>query len=243
MINKITTETRVEKITIPISIYAPADWEDKKNRQMTLLIYGGTKEFKHSAFNPLKNELANNGFAAASFDFRGNIAGGPYFEETSLISRLQDCLKVLERLKNKYPSTQFTLLGVSMGGYISVLTANNFSRARNLVLVAPAAYHPDAKYYKFGDPTFTKILRKNKNWAVSDGFQEIQKYQGSLLVIKYEKDEVIPAEIPHLYFQKAINANRTFIEMKDYYHRGYTFQSPYQEEIANLIIQWLKKRS
>ena len=63
-------------------------------------------------------------------------------------------------------------------------------------------YSPLVFNIPFG-PHFSKAIRAERSWYHSDGFDIIHNFNGNLLIVSAEKDEVIPREIPYKLFSEA----------------------------------------
>ena len=67
------------------------------------------------------------------------------------------------------------------------------------VRMVPAMYNRNAYEVSF-DEGFSEIIRKPGSWRDSEGFEILRKYDGRMLVIGAEKDDVIPKEVIEQYF-------------------------------------------
>lgn len=186
---------------IPISVFANQPYAQTMNTPLVLIIYGGAEQFTQDELDLMKTAFVDRGMFAAGFNFRGHITGDSRtFSETGLHTRIEDARAVLDLLTRAYPLAPISVLAVSMGSYVG--TFLDTDKIKNLILVGPAAYHPDAVAGKvnFG-PDFTSIITKENSWADSDGFKNIGTFtKSSLLVMRFEYDEKIPPKIPELYF-------------------------------------------
>ncbi|MDO8515980.1 MAG: alpha/beta fold hydrolase [bacterium] len=241
-IRKRALNARVGGVRIPISVYETGP----NDRELVLIIYGGstTMSFGQRKCWRMKKRFAEAGFSAASFDFRGSIPGTEYFK-AGLCTRLEDARAALDRLKREYPTRPITILGVSMGGYLATFFANE-PVVKRLILIAPAAYHKDAMAKKllFG-PAFSALIRTPESWKQSDSFDNVLTFHGSMLVIRFGEDEVVPQEIPALYYawsDSPYGETRTLIDIVGYGHKG-NWDGPKFKEIMDVVIPWLKERT
>lgn len=223
---------------IPISVYET----ESKNREIVLIVYGGstTMNFSQKKCWRMKKYFAEAGFTAASFDFRGNIPGTD-FRNTGLRTRIQDARAVFLKLKDAYPDHAFTVLGISMGGYIATFLLGN-PATKHTVLIAPAAYHRDAvkRHINFG-ASFSELIRKSQSWASSDGFENIAQCAGSLLVMRFTEDTIVPREIPARYYHAFRSINKMFVDIPGYGHEG-NWDGQKLKDIMGIVIPWLTKR-
>ena len=187
-------------VKIPVSVFANHPYVRTATAPLVLIVYGGGKQFTQDELGLMKTAFVDRNMLAAGFNFRGHISGNPQaFSDTGLHTRIEDARAVLDLLSRTYPHAPITVVAVSMGGYVASFL--DTGKIKNLVLVGPAAYHPEAVERKvnFG-PDFTAIITKEKSWEGSDAFKNIAGFsKSSLLVIRFDRDNVIPPRIPELY--------------------------------------------
>lgn len=230
----------VEGDKVPFSLYNPIP----NQKHIVFLIYGGSPGFNRDYLWLISEELAHSGIFAASFDFRGNTPKTKNrFYETGLSSRLTDAKKIIEATRQNIFFSEFktTLIGISMGGYIAIQLLNEFDIS-NLILVAPAAYANEASRYPFG-PGFSKVIRREKSWESSDAFSNIASFEGSLMILQYEKDDIVPPQIPQKYFSASSTNDKILTIMNNHEHNAFASRNgKKQEELLAVILPWLKKR-
>lgn len=231
----------IEGDKVLFSLYNPIP----NQKHIVFLIYGGSPGFNRDYLWLMAEEFAHNGIFAATFDFRGNTPKSKNrFYETGLSSRLTDAKKVIQTIREDifFSECKITLVGISMGGYIAIQLLNEFNVA-NLVLVAPAAYAPSASCYPFG-PGFSKAIRREKSWESSDAFSNIASFEGALMVLGFQNDNIIPPQIPQNYFYSASSTNdKCLIIMNNHEHNAFASgNSKKQEELLAIILPWLKAR-
>lgn len=232
----------VEGDKVPFSLYNPIP----SYKHIVFLIYGGSPGFNRDYLWLISEELAHSGIFAASFDFRGNTPKTKNrFYETGLSSRLIDAKKVIQTIQEDVFFSEYkceiTLVGISMGGYIAVKLLNEFDIA-NLVLIAPAAYANEASRYPFG-PGFSKVIRRENSWKSSDAFSNIASFEGSLMILQYEKDDIVPSQIPQKYFSVSSTNDKRLVIMNNHEHNAFASRnSQKQEELLAIILPWLKAR-
>jgi len=170
-------------------------------------VYGGSKSFtqEHKAYIYFVHLLVAYGITVATFDFRG-IPKGHYFDQTGLRSRSEDTRSALKKIKEEFDPRKFSFIlgGHSMGGAI-VAEMLRYEAVRNslasVVLVAPAAYHPDAHDVTFGTD-FSSILRRPESWKASHAFKGVQMFEKPKLLVTYDSDEVVTSEITNAYIAR-----------------------------------------
>lgn len=185
----------------------------------------------------MKKMFARAGYHAASFDFWGNTPGSDFYK-SSLRTRVEDLELVLVELKKHYSDYALTILGVSMGGYVATFFAD-YDRLAGMILVAPAAYHPDAmaKRIPFGKE-FSSLIRTPQNWTASDGFTNIARLQKPLLLIRFGRDNVVPSEVIERYHNAATDSRRIILTFPLHKHKG-NFRGKKLKRMMPWILWWL----
>lgn len=164
-----------------------------------LLLLHGAGHSSRNGFLPLRKTLIENGIGSVAFDFLGHGDTGGSLLGFSLVDRIKQTLAVMDALMLDRKS--LNVMGFSMGAYIAIQISAVRHIAR-LGLAIPAVYSPRALHLPFG-PSFSQCIRQPDSWRDSDGFEILKKFTGRLLVISAERDQIIPAEIPHRLFQSA----------------------------------------
>jgi len=238
----------IKPLNIPVTKYIPYGPE----RHTVLFIHGGSKVFSQGLFNKnIFKILALSGMCSVTFDFRGMILGGPDFYETGLHTRIQDADAVIDHLKLDQPSitNKLTVIGLSMGACVAAHIANKH-KPKNLILVAPAVY--DKKLVEeqvpFGE-RFSEIIRKKDSWKASDSFKFMEQYFGSFLVVQYQKDEVVPHEVPfmlflanHHFFDKE-ERDSSFTVLKNLTHINlFSSKNKKEKMFLSHLLPWIEER-
>lgn len=167
-----------------------------------LLLHGAGKATKERAL-PLAIRLAeDHGIPSFGFDFSGHGASTGSMETSSLKKRVEEANAAIEYAEITEP---LSLCGFSMGGHIALELLKKKS-VRALLLFYPGLYTPDALDVPFGDPAFHSIIRRDRSWASTEGFETIKQFTGNLLIVIGEKDEVIPPEIPQTLMENSTRA-------------------------------------
>lgn len=242
-------ENRIGPGSKEISIYtAYCNSPDHLGR--ILIIYGGTteKNFSHTVRFFWAEHLARLGFVVHFFDFRSNL-GDSKFSDYGLYDRLQDSKAVIDYLLSKqalFKHLPLSLMGLGMGGHLAVLVASDYEyreQVKNLILIVPAAYNDKAlsPNVKFGSE-FSKIIRTRDDRRLSTIFSRSRRIKANCLVVACKKDEIVPSEIPWLYFlhlaqprDSAARSYKRICELNDYGHHGNYDDS----EKRGLIVQHL----
>jgi len=229
---------------VPFSLFVPEKWETSNYKHLVIINYGGSRNFSRAKTLKMMHFYAAKGLAVASYDYRGMSATRTPFEMTGVATRVEDGCALLAEFYRRWSLDRISLVGISMGGYVATHMARNAMKelipVRDLVLVASTAYNRRAfaERIPFGDD-FRALLRENNSWEDSDAFDNVRKFRGSLLIIKYGMDELIPPGVPRAYYGNA--DNRTLFTIPYERHRG-SFDGEKMLKISNTIFSWLKER-
>jgi len=166
--------------------------------QTAVVLHGGGTSTA-DGLAELRDFLHARQIATLAFDAVGHGRTGGAQLGTTLAQRVQQVVAVVQSQGMRPDSV--ALLGFSMGAYVAAKAATQLGVAR-LCLAIPAAYATRAYEVPFG-PQFSQILRTPGSWRQSDAFDLVADFQGHLLVVSAEEDQVVPQEIPHTYVKRA----------------------------------------
>lgn len=101
--------------------------------------FGGNKCGKFRLFVTLGQALAKEGIAVLRFDYRGAGDSEGEFKDITLEGKISDTMTCLRFLENdpQIDPNRIGLLGRSLGGVISLLTAERHGNIKSLALWAP----------------------------------------------------------------------------------------------------------
>jgi uncharacterized protein len=165
----------------------------------TIVLHGaGTSS--RERFRRLRSGLHAEGLPTCSFDFIGHGESGGELGRSSLKERTLQASRIIKT----YLKEPLTLIGASMSGYTAV-KLTRLHDVKNLVLVVPAMYTPEAYEVPFNGG-FTAIIRSHRSWEQSDAWEILRGFRGRLLVVAAEHDTVIPREVVQRTFESATQA-------------------------------------
>lgn len=195
--------------------------DNNKKLPAILFLHGATNEGGLANYSQLIEGFKKK-FVFLIFNFLGCGKSEGDLEELTLQSRLDQAIFMFDYLMNlsQLDNKNISVIGGSMGGHVgAILTGKrNF---KNLILRAPASYRKDYENIKM-KPHWLPWDRENKYWPwePSSAFEAIEKYKGNLLIVKHEKDEIIPNVIINEYFNRAKNAkNKKLMVLKNAPHK------------------------
>jgi len=165
----------------------------------TLVLHGAGTSHR-GKFERLRTGLHADGIPTCSFDFIGHGETGGDLGGSSLEQRTLQAARVVQACLKE----PLTLIGASMSGYTAV-KLTELHEVRNLILIVPAMYTPEAYAVPFNG-SFSQIIRAYRSWERSDAWEILRGFRGKLLVVAAEHDNVIPREVLERTFDCASQA-------------------------------------
>jgi alpha-beta hydrolase superfamily lysophospholipase len=203
-----------------------------------VLCHGLMSSMESPKFRILAEALCHAGMAAVRFDFRGCGASEGDIRETTLSGRATDLEAVLQHVRGALGyQGPLGLLGSSMGGFVSLLTAARSREVRALCVWATPfdlgglvdlRGHPDLAPL---GPAFYQDLK------VHD-LVPLAPFLHHLLVLHGEKDEVIPQSHARRIFEMASPPKKIRI----FPGGDHRFTDPvHRTEALELSVRWFQK--
>jgi len=172
----------------------------------TLVMHGAGKSSR-TRFSRMRESLNDQGITSASFDFIGHGKTGGEISGTSLHGRTKQAAAVIRQSCIE----PLTLIAASMSAYTAIKLTKIFS-VNNLILLVPAVYTPSAYNIDFG-PDFSAAIRIPNSWQDSDAFNILESFEGNLLVIAAEHDNVIPIKVIERIHKSARHAKTNLLHI------------------------------
>ena len=196
----------------------------KKNKILNSLILHGAGKAHSGRYEKLRLKLAENGFGKIIFDYPGHGQSSHNIGDSSLQIRTQVAQFFLDEL----PSSDLTIFSFSMSGHVTLeLLKKNLNSIQNLILFCPAIYSKEAFEINFG-PEFSQVIRQPESWKNHDLKTPLENFQGKLLIVIGENDEVIPREVVQTIYDLAVNTSKKEI-----------LELP---NVSHLIGNWLNEK-
>ncbi len=165
-------------------------------------------------FKELREMLAAKGIASCAFDFIGHGETGGEVASSSLESRVEQSLAIIESQGLSQP---LSIIASSMSGYVAIQLTKS-CKVQNLIFLAPAIYASKAHSIRFGQE-FTKAIREPYSWRTSNAWEILKHYNGNMLIFAAEKDQVIPDEVVQKIYDSTQGAKfKEIITVKDAIH-------------------------
>lgn len=164
----------------------------------------------HTMMVPYAQDLAENGYAAYVFDFRGGATSGSQSDgdttNMSVMTEASDLEAVIAAAQgwDFVDTSKIVLAGGSQGGMVSaVVAARNPDVARALILFYPALSIVDDVHEAFASEddipeTYSLFgwMTVGRNYATDvwdyDVYGEIGKYTGPVLIVHGDADSIVP---------------------------------------------------
>lgn len=203
----------VELVSIPVKseklsglLYIPKHIGKKKIASVVIFHGRGSSKKR---YEDRGKALAEKGFLALVFDFRGCGDSDGDFSMQTISMGFEDAVAGYTFLKNHSlcDTNRLGVLGGSFGGYQAALLSGKYP-ITSLVLSAPAIYQDDWWNIvpETMDPERNGLYRQQSGFEKTKAIKAISRYPGKILIIKHEKDEVIPRRVTDAYYQNITNA-------------------------------------
>lgn len=131
---------------------------------------------------------------------------------TTLAGRLSEAEQELAKLKSQHGLSDgdIYIWGSSMGGHIATRLTSTHPGLAGVILQSAAAYSQSAEHIPFG-PDFTAELRRNGSWQDTNAFIDLDNYNGKVLVMYGEHDDVIPKGVITRYIARSVKNGESHI--------------------------------
>lgn len=194
-------------------IHFPGNGNDKYPGVILLHGFTGNRYEPFFMFVRFSRYLAERGIASLRFDFRGSGESDGTFEEMTVSGEISDAEKAIEFFTGlkEIDEKRVALVGLSMGGLVSACTAGRNPEKLKAVALWSAVgdMHElvsKTMKEKFGIDDISKIQKKVPHFGVYlgpdffkdlknvNGFNQIQKFKGNVLICHCKGDPVVPYE-------------------------------------------------
>ncbi len=190
---------------------------------------------------PMAQKCAEQGMVGLTLSLRGHGRSEGKLNNLTVGDLVEDGIAAYDFLASKafVDKTRIGICGSSVGATVAVLTAAK-RHVASLVLRAPAVYSEKMMNMSLGQimekerEIFTEVGDLEKTPSV----EAIRKYEGSLLIIPSERDEVIPMIIPQTIFEKATRTKHKEIKIIPEAIHGLS-KSTWRKQFISLTVDWL----
>ena len=188
----------------------------------------------------LATTLSEHGITCLTVDVRGHGKTGGNAETLSLKDFQDDIMAAYDFLisGDDVNKGAIGIIGSSFGGYLAALLSAQRKLAW-MILRVPADY-PDESFEQPGISSRYSVdwCKEKKNWQATKALRAIHAFQGRVLIVESEKDEVVPKETL-LNFKNAIaNPNNLdYVVMKDAPH-SLTHYPEFKKHFNGIVLNW-----
>ena len=211
---------------------------DDPSIPLVILSHGLLSSMASPKFGMLSDSLCRSGMAAVRFDYHGCGDSEGDLYDTTVSGRVEDLYAVIDHVVGEHRlDGPLGLLGSSLGGYVSLLTAQKrpgikavctWATPFDLKGLAEHSNHPDLD--KLG-PGFFEDAKKHDLGASMGGISR-------LLVLHGERDEIVPEAHAHKIHRSASEPKALHV-IPSADHR---FSDPkHRQRAADLSIEWFRR--
>lgn len=209
-----------------------------------IFLHGGGQSNK-SRYSFLQSHFEKYGVASLAFDFRGCGMSEGEFRDSSLTNRRRDTVAALGFFKQQtlLQDQNIYLWGSSMGTHVACRVVDDFPDVKGLILQSPAAYGRDAESLKL-DERFTTLIQRENSWIDSPAFTSLEAFNGKVLVVYGEHDDVVPLGVQKRYKKICKQKGGDIVVLRGGAHRLLSPQTEAQQralvELAKSAVSFLK---
>jgi uncharacterized protein len=184
-------------------------------------------------------KLAEHGIVSLTLNVRGHGESEGDFDKLTVNDVILDGLNAYDFFA-KYDfidPDRIGLLGKSVGGAI-VSSVSAQRKVKSVLLSMPAAYTDEMMRMPFNkiQPNVYAIFQNMENIGDTKACQAIAQYEGNLLIVIGEKDDIVPLDVTSEYFNIANKAQRKEkVIIKDSLH---VLDENGRKQFENEIIHW-----
>jgi uncharacterized protein len=214
--------------------------EGDKHKFPAVIFYHGTPS-DQTRFIPRAQYLADRGILAMTMDYGGFGESEGEYSELTLKDVLKDALAGLDFLI-KQPNVDPLRVGVcgrSTGGYVAALVSAQ-KNIKSLILAAPALFEEsdgELSFERLDKKDEEKILFRTEGSILDTSpIEAIRKFEGSLLIIRHELDELIPERIIKMFYENAVRVSKK--EVRVFKGVGHRVDESREKEFRDLVRDW-----
>ena len=214
--------------------------------------FTGTKVEPHRIFVKMARALADQGIAAARFDFRGSGDSEGDFADMTVSGEIADGIRVLDFLQEQQlvDRNRLGVLGLSMGGAVAASVAGKDERVKSLVLWAAVAqfdiFEKDEELLRQGQELgYADVGGNVLNYSFYEDFRThnplrwVSRFQGPALIIHGDEDPTVPVTHAKLYYEAIPGEKKKFIVSG----ADHTFnRRDWEEIVIKKTAEWFRNK-
>lgn len=208
-----------------------------------LFIHGWTSN--ETGYVPRAKALSKLGFICLTFNLRGHDGNQKNIGQFSRNDHLQDCIDAYDFLcsQKKVDNTKIGVVGASYGGYLGTILSGK-RKVSWLALRAPALFNnnninlPTKQLIDNREGSFFQKMKPEKDNIALLG---VKVFNGGLLIVESEKDQIIPHGIIK-YFKNA-SSDKKKISHQIIKQAGHELSTKkYNDSFINILTEWFKEK-
>ncbi len=213
----------------------------KEDLPGVIFLHGMTSSEKN--YIEIASKVAELGIVGLTINLRAHGTSEGDFNILTVGDGLQDSIAAYDFLASNrlVNNEKIGICGGSLGGALAAMTSAE-RNVKSLALRAPAVYTEEMMQAPYQNVMSdeAEIFKKIQSPQLAPAIQAISKFTGKLLIVAAEKDQIIPAHIPQLYFDEAKFAKSK--QMQIIKNSNHQMMDPKpREEFVNLILNWFTK--
>ncbi|GAE25481.1 peptidase S15 [Halalkalibacter wakoensis JCM 9140] len=254
-----TQEIRFHSNTLAAVLHKPEDHQQPSPTIIFVHGFVGSKVGEHRMFVKAANYFSNKGFVCFRFDFSGcGESEGDYKDVTisNQINELKSAIEYVSQLQ-EVDRNNIIIIGHSLGGALTALTAYQFPFIKHVILWAPVA-NPYQDITSITGMEAEQIAHKHgyydyRGFLLSHSFFEdlkkhhplksIQRFPGTVYLVHGANDQDIPSHSSKAYIQSLSESG--YDQEREYSlinGAGHTFSNTsWEQELFKRSYQWIQK--
>jgi dienelactone hydrolase len=203
--------------------------------------WGGSQE----QYLARARETAALGCLCLTFNLRGHAEDVDHFQTVTRAQNLADVLAAYDTLVHRrhVDPTAVAVVGSSYGGYLAALLCQ-VRAVKWLALRAPALYYDDGwespKLQLHKEHDLRAYRRSVVPASANRALQALQGFEGDLLLIESENDDIVPRATLSSYREAAASARSLTYRCLDGADHGLTGEND-QHNYSTVLVAWLKE--
>lgn len=217
--------------------------ETLKNKNPAFLFIHGLTGQKESSYQ-YASGLARLGYISFLFDMRGHGKSEGNINTLTLKDFLKDVVTAYDCLAGveNVDKDNISVVGSSLGGCLADLLTSK-RKVKNLIMRAPADY-PNEVFYKptmehgGENPSIMEWRKQSKKPDGSFALQAMHTFNGKVLIIESENDDMIP----HVTVENYINAVEDKTKLTHIIVRGAPHsikERKFRDEVEQILTNWV----
>lgn len=242
MTRKQTVDLVVDNYKLKGALIFPEKLKEKN--PAILFIHGWTSK-KERSYQYAK-ALATLGYISFLFDMRGHGESEGDINTSTPKEFLRDCVAAYDYIAtvDGVDEENISIVSSSFGGYLSSMVTTK-RKIKHLAMRVPADYANNTfEKPKMGNagenPKVFEWRLIPKKYTEIFAYKALHNYDGNILIIESEKDDVVPHQSIQNYIDAVKDKRQlTHIVVKNAPHS--IKEGPFKNEVERILIRWFKK--